>query len=144
MKQFSIYLAGIIQGSLLGREEHPQDYRLRLKGMLEKHIPGVTIYCPVEAHPNSSDYNYKEGKEVFFDHMLYPEKVDAVVAYVPTASMGTAIELWNGFRVGKILLVISPMSSNWVLKYLATKIFPTIEDFEVFLQNGGMNVFSRK
>ena len=138
----SIYLAGIIQGGKQGTNIHAQDYRERLKKFLKTELPSVEIYCPVEAHPNSEHYDYDKGKGVFFKHMNWPKEVDVVVAYLPEASMGTAIELWNARESGKARLVISPLKNNWVVKYLATKMFDSIEDFEGFVINGGMDGYT--
>jgi len=33
---------------------------------------------------------------------------------------------------------ISPLVENWVVKFLSTRVFPTWEDFEAFVGEGGL------
>jgi len=54
----------------------------------------------------------------------------------PTASMGTAIEMWEAFRSGKIVITISPMAHNWVVKFCSHLIIESVEQFEQALNDG--------
>ncbi len=67
------FLAGIMQGSHTAALVHDQDYRLRIKGLLEAHFPGADVYDPRADHANSIEYDetmLDEGLE--YDSSLFP------------------------------------------------------------------------
>ncbi|NQT82562.1 hypothetical protein HQ563_06040 [bacterium] len=133
-----IFLAGIIQGSQLGISVHDQSYRRRIRAVLEKAFPEAAIYSPAEEHPNSVMYEESKGKKVFFEIMKRAAEADLLLAYLPEASMGTAIEMWIAFRAGKKVVAISPMKENWCVKYLSHHLCSTLSDFEGFARSGGL------
>src|SRR4051812_10112622 len=104
-----VFLAGIMQGSHLGALLHNQDYRARTRQMLEKHLPGVEIYDPLADHGNSLEYDELQGRSVFFHHTRLASEFDVVLSYIPEASMGTAIEMWQAFQHGRAVLTVSPL-----------------------------------
>ena len=59
--------------------------------------------------------------------------VDVVIAYLPEASMGTAIEMWEAARNGVTVWAISPLKSNWVVKFFSHKLFASIQELESYL-----------
>ena len=130
------FLAGIIQGSIHGRQIHPQDYRARLKAMLLKHVPGADAYCPIENHPESLAYSDARGREVFFGHVERAADSDVLVAFLPEASMGTAVEMYEAHKRGTIVLAVSPMRENWTVKFLSTKVFDDLDALERFIESG--------
>ncbi len=127
-----IFLAGIVQGSKTENQKHDQGYRERIKKALTENLAGCEVYCPIESHPNSLDYEAREGRTTFFEHTAMAADADCVVAYCPEASMGTAVEMWEAYNNGHPVLAISPMGSNWTVKFLADKVFATLEEFEAF------------
>jgi hypothetical protein len=52
---------------------------------------------------------------------------DLVIAYLPTASMGTALEIFTAERAGVPVVAVSPMVHNWVLRAFARRIYPDLE-----------------
>jgi hypothetical protein len=88
-----IFLAGIMQGSHREPVLHEQGYRTRIKDLLVEHIPGVEVDDPLADHGDSIAYDDETGSEVFFGHNRMCRTVDAVLAFVPEASMGMAIEI---------------------------------------------------
>ena len=133
-----IFIAGIIQGSCQGKEIHDQSYRQRLERLLNQALPQARVYCPFQHHPNSVDYPPDKAREVFHQLMQRAARADVLVAYIPHASMGTAIELWQGYTNDKIVLVISPLAENWVTKFLNTKLFGSLDEFEDWLAGDGL------
>ena len=133
-----VFLAGIIQGSRDRDGIHPQDYRTRLKEVLRRHHPDVRIYCPVEHHPKSLGYEERKGREVFFDHLEMAASCDVLVAFVPEASMGTALEMWEAYRNGRVVLTVSPLLTNWTVKFLSTHVVRDIDELDAFLAEGGL------
>ncbi|MFH1006444.1 MAG: hypothetical protein V1800_02925 [Candidatus Latescibacterota bacterium] len=130
------FIAGIIQGSIGELEIHSQDYRVRIREMLRRHFPKAEVFCPVEHHPNSLDYAFDEGQRTFFDLMARAGEPDVLVAFLPEASMGTAIEMWEAFGKGRVVLAISPLRENWVVKFLADVVLDSMEELESFISSG--------
>jgi len=65
-------------------------------------------------------------------------RADIVVAYLSQASMGTAIEMWRAYEKGVPVLTISALAENWVVNFLSTRVFPTMDEFAVFIEQGGL------
>jgi hypothetical protein len=131
-----LFLAGIMQGSHLGFVLHNQSYRDRLKRLLVEHLPGADVYDPLADHRNSLDYDDAQGRAVFFHHNELCREVDAVIAFVPEASMGTAIEMWEAYRHGRAVIAISPLAHNWAVRFLSHAIYRDEEAFESALRKG--------
>lgn len=131
-----IFLAGIMQGSHLGAVLHLQDYRPRLRALLARHFPHADIYDPLADHADSLDYDESRGREVFYRHNEMCREVDWVVAFVPEASMGTAIEMWEAYRHGRRVVAISPLTHNWVIRYCTDAIYPGWDAFVAALESG--------
>ena len=133
-----IFLSGIIQGSRRGKNIHTQDYRDLLKGMLRRYAPSAEILCPIDLHPNSVDYDDAQARQTFEDMIRLAQESDVVVAYLPEASMGTAVEIWQAHKRGVPVLTISPLAENWVVMLASKRVFPSVPDFERFLAGGGL------
>jgi nucleoside 2-deoxyribosyltransferase len=133
----SFFLAGIIQGSRKGKILHNQDYRLKIKNILKKYFPKSQIVDPVNVHPDSVEYDYKTGESVFHASIKQATQCDCLIAYLPEASMGTVIEMWECYKKKIPVWTIIKMKENWSVKFLSTKIFETLEEFEGFLKNKG-------
>jgi hypothetical protein len=131
-----IFLAGIMQGSHLAATLHNQDYRGRLRDLLEAHLPGADVYDPLADHANSLDYGDDVGRRVFLHHNRLCGEVDLVIAFVPQASMGTAIEIWEAYRHRRVVVTISPLAHNWAVKFLSDLLYPDLEAFEHALTSG--------
>ena len=65
-------------------------------------------------------------------------EVDAVIAFAPEASMGTAIEMWEAYRNGKVVISISPMIHNWVVKYISDAVYEDLSAFRTAAANGDL------
>lgn len=131
------FLAGIMQGSHRGAVLHSQNYRDRLREMIEQHFPAAEVYDPLSDHRESLDYDDATGREVFYHHNRLCRQVDVLVAFVPEASMGTAIEMWEAHEHGQAAVIaISPLSHNWAVKYCSHAIYPDVETFESALASG--------
>ena len=131
-----IFLAGIMQGSHLGAVLHNQDYRERLARLLTEHLPEADVYDPMADHGDSLDYDDDQGRGVFMKHNAMCGEVDLLIAVVPEASMGTAIEMWQAHQAGRTVISISPLSHNWAVRFLSDAVFPDMEAFESALAGG--------
>jgi hypothetical protein len=130
------FLAGIMQGSHVEARLHEQDYRKRLKELLVVHFPDAHIYDPLANHSESIDYDDETGRRVFLRHNRMCRDVDVLLAFVPEASMGTAIEMWEAYQHGAAVITVSPMVVNWVVKFLSHEIYADFDHFQADLESG--------
>ena len=138
-----IFLSGIIQGSRRGKNIHTQDYRSTLKSLLARYADGADVICPIDLHPNSVDYDDAMARQTFEDMVRQACASDLVVAYLPEASMGTAVEIWQAHQSGVPVLTISHLAENWVIMLASKRVFATIEAFESYLAAGGLGEWER-
>ncbi len=132
------FLAGIMQGSLTEPTLHAQDYRGHLKRLIEAHFPEADVYDPLANHGDSIAYDDTTGRDVFFGHNRMCREVDVLIAFVPEASMGTAIEMWEANQHGAAVLSISPMVHNWAVKFLSHEIYEDLQACERAVADGSM------
>jgi len=130
------FIAGIMQGSHTAKAVHDQDYRRQIAALLEERFPGAEVYDPRAEHKNSLDYVELTAREVFFRHNRMCGEVDALVAVLPSASMGTAVEMWEAYRHGAAVISISPMTHNWAVKFLSHLLYIDMDAFAEGLHSG--------
>jgi hypothetical protein len=130
------FLAGIMQGSNLAATLHNQGYRDHIMRLLTTHFPGAEIYDPLADHSDSLSYDDRQGRSVFFHHNRLCREVDVVVAFVPEASMGTAIEMWEAYQNGRAVIAVSPMKHNWAVKFLSHELYADLDELEGALRSG--------
>jgi hypothetical protein len=133
-----IFVAGIMQGSRQDEDICDQDYRTAIRDMIMREHPEAEVVCPMELYPESPDYDYESGKRTFFDLTDRASEADILVAYLPEASMGTAIEMWQAYGAGAKILTVSPMGDNWVIKFLSDRVFATTDHLAEFIAAGGL------
>jgi hypothetical protein len=130
------FLAGIMQGSHAEALLHDQRYRARIRQLIEAHFPQAEVYDPRAEHAESLDYDDATGRSVFFRHNLQCREIDVLLAFVPEASMGTAIEMWEAYQHGAAVVTISPLKHNWAVKFLSHALYEDIAEFEAALRSG--------
>jgi hypothetical protein len=130
------FLAGIMQGSHTRAAVHDQEYRAELRQLLEKHFPQAEIYDPRADHGQSLGYDDATGRSVFMRHNQMCRQVDVLLAFVPEASMGTAIEMWEAHQHGAAVITISPLRHNWAVKFLSHALYADMAEFEAALESG--------
>ena len=138
------FLAGIMQGSLKVSAIHDQDYRSHITELLMEKFPESEVYDPLVNHGKSLGYDAKTGCDVFFHHNRMCREVDVLVAFVPEASMGTAIEMWEAHQHGAAVIAISPLKHNWAVKFLSHALYANIEQFEAAVANGEIGAVIEK
>jgi len=130
------FLAGVMQGSHTEAVVHDQGYRERIKQLIEAHFPQAEVYDPLADHSESIAYDEPTGRNVFFRHNEMCRKVDVLVAFLPEASMGTAIEMWEAYQHGAAVITISPMEHNWAVKFLSHELYHDVKQFQAALESG--------
>jgi len=137
-----IFIAGIMQGSRDDSGIDAQDYRREIAQMVRRHVPGVEVLDPFELHPSSVSYEPEQAKQTLLEMAALAGQADVLIAYVPMASMGTAIEMWHAYAHGRHVYTISPMSDNWVVRSLSRRVFPDMATFGAFVAGGGLSADS--
>ena len=130
------FLAGIMQGSHRQAVMHDQDYRGRISRLIEEHVPHAEVYDPLRDHGDSLNYVEENGREVFYRHNVMCREIDVLIAYVPEASMGTAIEMWEAFRHGRIVAAVSPLAENWTVRFCSHLLYEGLTCLEADIVSG--------
>ncbi|MBN2578102.1 MAG: hypothetical protein JXB10_03845 [Pirellulales bacterium] len=125
-----------MQGSHAAKALHVQDYRTEIQRLLQEHLPEAEVYDPLANHRESLGYDKQRGREVFFQHNYLCREIDVLVAYVPEASMGTAIEMWEAHEHGATVIAVSPMKHNWAVKFLSHALYADLDELAAALSDG--------
>lgn len=131
-----VFIAGIMQGSIQEAGLHGQDYRKLLRDCLAEQFPDAHIYDPFEDHTESLTYDPEQARDVFLTHNRLCAKVDLLVAYVPEASMGTAIEMWEASQANATVVAITPLEHNWAIRFTSDLIYPSLSEFIEATESG--------
>ena len=75
---------------------------------------------------------------MFWHHNRLCREVDVVLAFVPEASMGTAIEMWEAHEHGRLVVTVSPLAHNWAVKFLSHVLYADLEEFEQAVRGGAL------
>ena len=131
-----VFIAGIMQGSRLDDQIREQNYRILLGRAIESQFPNATVVDPWTLHPESVVYDDQMAKRTFLEMTALVKSCQLVLAYLPQASMGTGVELWEAYHAGIPTIVVSPMVHNWVIKLTATHILPDLPSLLTYITNG--------
>jgi len=124
-----IFIGGVMQASITGKGIVSQDYRRQIAGALRARWPEIEVIDPLRLHPNSVEYDDALARETLLTSLDLAGASDLLIAYVPTASMGTALEMYVAYQRGVPVLTISPMAENWVVRALSRRVYPDMDSF---------------
>jgi len=134
------FIAGIMQGSRSDIGIHDQSYRVAIGAAIKARFTEAEIVDPLELHPDGGlNYGPEEARRTLLEMAEEAAQADVLIAYLPEASMGTAVEMWQAYQAGKPILAISPLAENWVIRFLSTQVFPSLGDFESFVAKGELD-----
>ena len=105
-----VFLAGIMQGSKKGKGIQEQDYRELIQVSVKINHPDAEIIDPFSLFPDSVEYDDHRAKKVLFAMGDEAGTSDIVIAYLPEASLGTALEMIRGYDNGKTIICISSLA----------------------------------
>lgn len=128
-----VFLAGVMQASLPGKGIVDQGYRNAIGDALLAKWPDLDVVDPLVLHPNSVEYDDETARETLFALITLATTCDLVIAYVPQASMGTALEMNAAYQAGIPVTAISPMRENWVIRAVSDRVFHDLQSFMAFL-----------
>jgi nucleoside 2-deoxyribosyltransferase len=131
-----VFIAGLMQGSRRDHLINGQDYRERITTALRSQFPELKISDPYAMHPQSINYDGDQVRETFESLTAIAGQADLVIAYLPEASMGTAIEMWTAYHAGRHVIAITPLAHNWVVKVTADEILPDLDALLEWIENG--------
>ena len=64
------------------------------------------------------------------------QQFDVLIAYVPEASMGTAIEMWEAHTNARFVITFTPLIHNWVVQITSNVIYENVSAFVDSLRSG--------
>jgi hypothetical protein len=131
-----IFLAGIMQGSRPDHLIDSQDYRLLITEAIQRHVPDATITDPWAMHPDSINYEPETAREVFHTLTAAAAQADVLIAFLPQASMGTAMEMWTAYQARKHIIVVTPLVHQWAIRFTANEILPDLEALLDYIASG--------
>lgn len=124
-----VFIGGVMQASNPGKGIVDQGYRQQIALAIAARWPEIEVTDPFSLHPNSVEYDDASASETLFAMVNLAASSDLVIAYVPTASMGTAMEMHAAYLHGIPVIAISPLRTNWVIIALSRRIFPDLPSF---------------
>ena len=124
-----IYLSGVMQGSIKGKGIQEQGYRQVISDAVKVLHPDAEIYDPFSVFPNSVEFDEHRAKQTLFAMAEEAATSDIVIAYLPEASMGTALEMVRAYDCGKTIISISTLEKNWFIGAVSAKIFTSLDEF---------------
>ena len=107
-----------------------QNYRMQITKVVKNLLPDAEIVDPDITDPHRLSYTKEQSVEMFFKYCDLAGQADLLISYIPEASMGSAVEMWQAYKSDVPVLTISEMDYNWVVKLLSTRIYPNIESFK--------------
>lgn len=133
-----VFIAGVMQGIRRDDQIDSQAYRLRITEALRFHQPDVKITDPWALHPNSVDYDADRARHTFLSMTKQAGTVDLLIAYLPTLSMGTAMEMWEAHLAGVTIVAVTPFVHHWAIRFTAAEILPDLDSLIREIKNGGL------
>jgi hypothetical protein len=134
-----IYISGVMQGSIKGHGIQQQGYRQVISDAIKMRYPEAEIYDPFSVFPNSVEFDDSKATQTLFAMAKEAACSDIVIAYLPEASMGTALEMIRAYDNGKIIISISSLEKNWFIRAVSTKIFVSLEEFCDWMRETHLN-----
>jgi hypothetical protein len=133
-----VFIAGVMQGERRDDQIESPSYRIRISDALRAKMPDVTIIDPWAMNPDSVSYDDQLARQTFLSLTRRAGEVDLLIAYLPTVSMGTAMEMWQAYQAGVYIIAITPHVHHWAIRFTADKILPDLDDMLQLIENGGL------
>lgn len=130
------FIAGVMQGARTDKYIEAQDYRLALTRTIKKNFPEARITDPWALNPGSVDFEETRARETFHTMTALAGEADLLIAYLPTVSMGTAMEMWEAHKSGTYIIAVTPHLYHWAIRFTADEIYPDLDTVLQLLENG--------
>ncbi len=134
-----IFIAGVMQGKRLDDQVDDQSYRQRITESLKKHLPEVHISDPWALNPGSVYFDETTARQTFMDMTALAGTADLLIAYLPTVSMGTAMEMWQAYQEGTYIVAVTPHKHQWAIRFTADEIVPDLDSLFAKIEDGSFS-----
>ncbi|MFQ5420437.1 MAG: hypothetical protein ACE5FD_04440 [Anaerolineae bacterium] len=131
-----VFIAGIMQGDRRDDQIDSQNYRLLITHALKKHFPNTQITDPWALNPNSVNYTAEQARHTFLTMTELAAEVDLLIAYLPKASMGTAMEMWQAYKAGVPIIAVTPLVHHWAVRFTANAIVSDLDELVKMMGDG--------
>lgn len=136
-----VFIAGIMQGDRRDDQIDSQNYRLTITNALKAHFPDAQILDPWALNPNSVNYTAEQARHTFLTMTEKAAEVDLLIAFLPQASMGTAMEMWQAYKAGVPIIAVTPLVHHWAIRFTANMIVPDLDELERMMADGRFTQF---
>ncbi len=133
-----IFIAGVMQGKRLDDQIDDQNYRLQITEALQRHMPDARISDPWALNPGSVYFDEATARQTFMDMTALAGTADLLIAYLPTVSMGTAMEMWQAYQSGTYIVAVTPHVHQWAIRFTADEILPDLTSLLTMIENGSL------
>lgn len=133
-----VFISGVMQGSRQDHDVQTQDYRQLIAHKVLARHPDAHVVDPWALFPDAVNYTPQQAKQTLLKELELAASCDALIAYLPEASMGTSLEMWAAYQASVPIYCISNMTRNWVIQTLAAHVHPTLDGFLKFVEEGGL------
>jgi hypothetical protein len=131
-----VFIAGTVQGSRADGGTDDQGYRTTIADTIKARFPDAEVVDPWAI--TTARYGPGEEKRAMLHAHAEAARCDLLVACVPAASMGTAVEMWEAYRAGSAIVAISPLRGNWIIQFLSDVVLADLDAFGEFVAGGGI------
>ena len=131
-----VFIAGVMQGARLDDQVDDQNYRVRITEALQTQFPDVRISDPWALNPGSIDYDETRARSTFLEMTALAGMADLLIAYLPTVSMGTAMEMWQAYQSDTYIVAVTPHVHHWAIRFTADEIVPDLDSLFAKIENG--------
>jgi len=131
-----VFIGGIMQGQRRDDQIDSQDYRVRITEAFQKAAPEIELFDPWAINPNSVSFDEEKARHTFLTMTKAVRDADLLIAYLPQASMGTAMEMWEAFNAGVYVVAVTPLIHHWAIKFTSNEILPDLESLLAEIENG--------
>ena len=133
-----IFIAGVMQGKRLDDQVDDQSYRVRITDALHTYMPEAQISDPWALNPSSVSYDDETAQKTFMAMTALAGTADLLIAYLPTISMGTAMEMWQAYQSGAYIVAVTPHVHQWAIRFTADEILPDLDSLLASIENGSL------
>lgn len=133
-----VFIAGVMQGVRRDDQIDSQAYRIRITKALQASEPNVKITDPWSMHPESVNYGADKARHTFLSMTKQAGTADLLIAFLPTLSMGTAMEMWEAHQAGVTIIAVTPFVHHWAIRFTADEILPDLDSLIREIEDGGL------
>jgi hypothetical protein len=131
-----VFIGGIMQGQRRDDQIGNQDYRVRITEAFRKAAPDIELFDPWAINPGSVNFDEEKARTTFLTMTKAVGEANLLIAYLPQASMGTAMEMWEAFNAGVYVVAVTPLVHHWAIKFTSNEILPDLASLLAEIENG--------